>query len=210
MNFFLWSLLISELELRSNVLCRCRCEAKRTQDTFHRVIILLERVYAFTIEWEETDANFPTRMCNVTPWRHSRLLAHWIIALYWRGLRGIPRELQRLLSPIGYGSTGGISGRSLTAGKIIFTGRQTCLPLFSIMTLWYIQSQLVHLPTTVLTVSKSNRGVFLGWQFPWRIFLNKYVEKSQREHVCLPVKRIFPAVKLRLQTPPVLPLTKEK
>ena len=31
-------------------------------------------------------------------------------------------------SPIffGYGSTGGVCGRSLTAGKILFTGRQTC------------------------------------------------------------------------------------
>ena len=24
---------------------------------------------------------FPTRMCNVTAWRHSRLLAHWLMAL---------------------------------------------------------------------------------------------------------------------------------
>ena len=39
---------------------------------------------------------------------------------------GISRELQRLLSLIGYGSTGGVCGRSLTAGKILFTGRQTC------------------------------------------------------------------------------------
>ena len=41
------------------------------------------------------------------------------------GWGGIPRELQRLLSLIGYGSTGGVCGRSLTAGKILFTGRQT-------------------------------------------------------------------------------------
>ena len=39
---------------------------------------------------------------------------------------GIPRELQRLLSPIGYGSTGSVCERSLTAGKILFTGRETC------------------------------------------------------------------------------------
>ena len=37
-----------------------------------------------------------------------------------------PWELKRLLSLIGYGSTGGVCGRSLTAGKILFTGRQTC------------------------------------------------------------------------------------
>ena len=42
------------------------------------------------------------------------------------GWGGIPRELQRLLPLIGYGSTGGVCGRSLTAGKILFTGRQTC------------------------------------------------------------------------------------
>ena len=41
------------------------------------------------------------------------------------GWGGIPRELQRLLSLIGYGSTGGVCGRSLTAVKILFTGRQT-------------------------------------------------------------------------------------
>ena len=42
------------------------------------------------------------------------------------GWGGIPRELQRLLSLIGYDSIGGVCGRSLTAGKILFTGRQTC------------------------------------------------------------------------------------
>ena len=36
------------------------------------------------------------------------------------------RELQSLLSLIGYGSTGGVCGWSLTEGKILFTGRQTC------------------------------------------------------------------------------------
>ena len=29
------------------------------------------------------------------------------------------------ISHIGYGSTGGVCGRSLTAGKILFTGRET-------------------------------------------------------------------------------------
>ena len=66
---------------------------------------------------------FPTRMCNVTAWRHSRLLAHWLMALQWRRAEG---GLQRLLSLIGYGSTWRVCGRSLMAGKILFTGRQTC------------------------------------------------------------------------------------
>ena len=69
---------------------------------------------------------FPTRMCNVTAWRQSRLRAHWLMTLVEGGWGGIPRELQRLLSLIGYGSTGGVSGRSLTVRKILFTWRQTC------------------------------------------------------------------------------------
>ena len=36
---------------------------------------------------------------------------------------GVPRELQRLLSLL---SMEGVCGRSLMAGKILFTGRQTC------------------------------------------------------------------------------------
>ena len=35
-----------------------------------------------------------------------------------------------------YGSTGGVCGRSLTAGKILFTGiKVNMFPLFSVMTL---------------------------------------------------------------------------
>ena len=56
------------------------------------------------------------------------------------GWGGIPRELQRLLSLIGYGSTGGVCGRSLTDGKILFTGRQTCS---SYLALWLCVS-LTH------------------------------------------------------------------
>ena len=41
------------------------------------------------------------------------------------GWGAITRELQRFLSFIVYGNTGGVWGRSLTAGKILFTGRQT-------------------------------------------------------------------------------------
>ena len=42
---------------------------------------------------------FPTRMCNVTAWRHSRLLAHWLMALVGGGglsdkyVLCVPREL---------------------------------------------------------------------------------------------------------------------
>ena len=50
------------------------------------------------------------------------------------GWGGIPRELQRLLSLIGYGNTRGFCGWSLTEGKIHW--KVNMLPLFSIMTLW--------------------------------------------------------------------------
>ena len=69
---------------------------------------------------------FPTRMYNITAWRHSRLRPHWLMALVAGGWGGIPQELRRFLSLIGYGSTGGVCGRSLTAVKILFTKRQTC------------------------------------------------------------------------------------
>ena len=69
---------------------------------------------------------FQTRMCNVTAWRQSRMRAYWLMALVAGGWGGITRELQRLLSLIGYGCTGGVCLRSLTAGKILFTRRQTC------------------------------------------------------------------------------------
>ena len=55
-----------------------------------------------------------------------------IVAGVWGVIR---RELQRLLSLIGYGSTGGVCGRSLMAGKILFTGRQTC-SLYFVLWLW--------------------------------------------------------------------------
>ena len=92
----------------------------------HRVIILLERACLHNRIGNKLMQSFPTRMCNVTAWRHSKLRAHWLWPYSCGGLSGIPRELQRLLSLIGYGSTGGVCGRSLTVGKILFTGRQTC------------------------------------------------------------------------------------
>ena len=61
---------------------------------------------------------------RVTSLETARSLANGpIVAGGWGG---IPRELQRLLSLIGYGSTGGVCGRNLTAGKILSNRRQTC------------------------------------------------------------------------------------
>ena len=70
-------------------------------------------------------------MGNVTARRHSRLRAHWLMALVGGG-RGAEGEVCILrspgiaASPISRLSMGGVCGRSLTAGKILFTGRQTC------------------------------------------------------------------------------------
>ena len=75
----------------------------------------------------------PTRMCNVTAWRHSRLRAPLANGPSWGGGgRGAEEEVCILrspgiaASPISLLSMGGVCGRSLTAGKILFTGRQTC------------------------------------------------------------------------------------
>ena len=40
---------------------------------------------------------FPTRMCNATALRHSRLGPRWLMTIVAGGWGGIPRELQRLL-----------------------------------------------------------------------------------------------------------------
>ena len=60
---------------------------------------------------------------------HSRLRAHWLMALVGGGAEGevcILRSPGNAASPISLLSMGGVCGRSLTAGKILFTGRQTC------------------------------------------------------------------------------------
>ena len=72
---------------------------------------------------------FPTEVCNVTAWRHSRLRAHWLMALVGGGAEGevcILCSPGIAASPISLLSMGGVCGRRLMAGKILFTGRQTC------------------------------------------------------------------------------------
>ena len=74
---------------------------------------------------------FPTAVCDATAWRHSRLCAHWLMALVGGG-RGAEGEVCILrspgiaASPISLLSMGGVCGRRLTARKILFSGRQTC------------------------------------------------------------------------------------
>ena len=70
---------------------------------------------------------FPTRICNVTVWRYSGLRAHWLMTLVAGGWGGGGNSSVSYLSFVN-GSTGGVCGRSLTAGKILFTGKQTYAP----------------------------------------------------------------------------------
>ena len=73
---------------------------------------------------------FPSSVWNVTAWRHSRQRPHWLIALVGGG--GADEEVYILrspgiaASPISLLYMRGVCGRSLTAGKILFTGRQAC------------------------------------------------------------------------------------
>ena len=85
-------------------------------------------------------------MCNVTAWRHSRLRAHLLMALI-RGEGGAEGEVCILhsqgiaVSPISLLSMGGVCGRSLMAGKILFSGRQTC-SLY--LVLWLCAPNIKH------------------------------------------------------------------
>ena len=76
---------------------------------------------------------FPTRIFNVTAWRHSRLLAHWLMTL----VAGAEGELPGNCS-VSYLSF--VYGRSLWAelngGENSIHWKPNMLPLFSIMTLW--------------------------------------------------------------------------
>ena len=113
---------------------------------------------------------FPTAVCNVTAWRHSTLRAHWLMALvcvfYWgRSMySAIPGNCSA--SPISLLSMGGVCGRSLTAGKILFTGRQTC-SLY--LVLWLCVSTPIastHLSGAVVVAV----GLLLAWpvqQYLW-------------------------------------------
>ena len=71
-----------------------------------------------------------TVVCNVTAIRHSRLCVHWLMALV--GGSTVEGEVCILRSPrisasiISLLSMGGVCVQSLTARKILFTGRQTC------------------------------------------------------------------------------------
>ena len=89
----------------------------------HRVIILNRGSVPRAREQKENDANFPDQDVQ----RHS-MTSHGTERLLVNdpsggGLRGNCRV--SYLSFV-YGSTGGVCGRSLTVGKILFTGRQTC------------------------------------------------------------------------------------
>ena len=86
--------------------------------------------HAVTIEWEETDANFPNQNVqrhSVTSLETARSLANgpsW--GCGGEGEVCILRSQGIVESPISLLFTGRVCGRSLTVGKILFPGRQTC------------------------------------------------------------------------------------
>ena len=89
----------------------------------HRAIILIEGA-CLAKEREESDASFPDQNVqrhSVTSHGTARSLASDSSG---GGLRGNSPGIAA--SPISLLSMGGVCGRSLTAGKILFTGRQTC------------------------------------------------------------------------------------
>ena len=93
----------------------------------HRVIILNRGSMPHAREQKENDANFPDQDVQ----RHS-MTSHGTERLLVNdpsggGLRGNSAGNCRVsyLSFV-YGSTGRVCGRSLTVGKILFTGMQTC------------------------------------------------------------------------------------
>ena len=83
---------------------------------------------------------FPTRMCNVTAWRHLRLRAYWLMALVGGGGGGWGRSIysafpeNRSLSYLSF-----VYGRSqwaeLNGRENSLHWKVNMLPLFSIMTL---------------------------------------------------------------------------
>ena len=85
---------------------------------------------------------FPTGMCNVTAWRHSRLRVHWLIALVGEGGGGLCWGRCMHFAFPGNCSVSYLSfihGRGLWAelngGENSLHWKANMLPLFSIMTL---------------------------------------------------------------------------
>ena len=78
-------------------------------------------------EQKENDANFPDQNVqrhSMTSHGTARLLANDPSSGGLRGTSPVNCSISYL--SFVYGSTGGVCGQSLTVGKILFTGRQTC------------------------------------------------------------------------------------
>ena len=126
----------------------CIHNTTSTKVLSHRVIILLERAYLHNRIGRNWCKFSRPEYENET----ARSLANGpIVAGGWGG---IPRELQRLLSLIGYGSTGGVCGRSLTERNILFTGTQTC-SLYLVLWLCMLSVPLVVWVDVVLVLCLS-------------------------------------------------------
>ena len=105
----------------------CICQ----NPTTHRVIIL-NRGSCLAREREESDANFPEQNVQrhrVTSLETACSLANGPSLRRGPGAEGevcILRSPWIAVSPISLLSVGGVYERSLTAGKIFFSGNQTC------------------------------------------------------------------------------------
>ena len=77
---------------------------------------------------------FPTRMCNVTAWRHSKLRAHWLMALV-AGAEGNCIVSYLSLAMVALEESVGVE---LKGGENSLHWKANMIPLFSIMTLWML------------------------------------------------------------------------
>ena len=142
---------------------------------------------------------FTTRMCNVTAWRDSRLHARWPMDLVGGGAEGevcILRSLGIVASPISLSSMGGVCGRSLTAGKIHFTGRQTCslylvlwlCVLFKYLNFWkYIKLSNRYHIYYYSEMFSINLSLFCD---SWSYSLNR-MNKWNSTFLCTPQKQVL-------------------
>ena len=81
-------------------------------------------------------------MCNVTAWLHYETARSLANDHSGGGAEGeFPENCSVSYLSFVYGSNGRVCGRSLTAGKILFTGRQTC-SFYLVLWLWFLRTEI--------------------------------------------------------------------
>ena len=140
---------------------------------------------------------FRTAVYHVTVWRHSRLRAHWLLALVGGG-GSWGRSLL---------SMGGVCGRSLTTEKIFFTGRQT----------WSLYLVLWLCDLFACMISDDRRVIILNrasmFAFQWREFsppLNSAHRLLQSYHRQKRDRRRCNSRGIPLSPPPIGSLANER